>query len=118
MALVAVGLQRADADATWKVSGCWDNSRAGWRIAPCIADEYRQVVETPSAGTAGNAQFIIELGDKGAGEHSYTYGKNMWGAMVDLVSGDNVAPLIKDWGSINPVIAYRSPGTVMNNARL
>ncbi|MBK1683000.1 ABC transporter substrate-binding protein [Rhodoferax fermentans] len=72
-----------------------------------IADEYRQVVETIQQRIAKaklpRPRVYIELGDKGPAEHSYTYGKNMWGAMVDLVGGDNVAvPFVKDWGPINP----------------
>ena len=72
-----------------------------------IADEYRQVLETIQQRIAKaklpRPRVYVELGDKGPAEHSYTYGKNMWGAMVDLVSGDNVAaPFVKDWGPINP----------------
>jgi len=72
-----------------------------------IADEYRQVVETIQQRIAKaklpRPRVYIELGDKGPAEHSYTYGKNMWGAMVDLAGGDNVAaPFVKDWGPINP----------------
>lgn len=72
-----------------------------------IADEYRQVVETIqqriAKAKAPRPRVYVELGDKGPAEHSYTYGKNMWGAMVDLAGGDNVAaPFVKDWGPINP----------------
>lgn len=72
-----------------------------------IAYEYRQVVEILQQRIAKaklpRPRVYVELGDKGPTEHSYTYGKNMWGAMVDLVSGDNVAaPFVKDWGAINP----------------
>lgn len=45
----------------------------------------------------------IELGDKGPADYSYTYGKNMWGAMASLVGGRNIAePFIKNWGTIHP----------------
>ncbi|MBT0569065.1 ABC transporter substrate-binding protein [Curvibacter sp. CHRR-16] len=45
----------------------------------------------------------IELGDKGPADYSYTYGKNMWGAMASLVGGRNIAePFIKNWGAIHP----------------
>jgi iron complex transport system substrate-binding protein len=45
----------------------------------------------------------IELGDKGPADYSYTYGKNMWGAMASLVGGRNIAePFIKNWGNISP----------------
>lgn len=55
--------------------------------------------------TAGKPKpkIYIEFGDKGPSEYSYTFGKNMWGAIADTVGGDNVsAPFIKDWGPINP----------------
>ena len=72
-----------------------------------IADGYRQIVETIQQRIAQaklpRPRVYIELGDKGPAEHSYTYGKNMWGAMADLAGGDNVAaPFVKDWGPINP----------------
>lgn len=75
--------------------------------AQSIADGYQQVVQTIRQRIAQaklpRPRAYIELGDKGPAEHSYTYGKNMWGAMLDLVGGDNVAaPFIKDWGPINP----------------
>lgn len=48
-------------------------------------------------------KIYIEFGDKGPAEYSYTFGKNMWGAIVDEVGGDNIsAPFVENWGSINP----------------
>lgn len=48
-------------------------------------------------------KIYVEFGDKGPAEYSYTFGKNMWGAIVAEVGGDNIsAPFIKNWGSINP----------------
>lgn len=73
----------------------------------------RQVAGGYAAGMADIARRIenagrrpkiyIEFGDKGPKEHSYTFGKNMWGAIADAVGGDNVsAPFVQDWGPINP----------------
>ncbi|MEN9890501.1 MAG: hypothetical protein RLY78_796 [Pseudomonadota bacterium] len=72
-----------------------------------IADDYRKTVDGLRQRIAQarlpRPRVYIELGDKGPAEHSYTYGRNMWGAMAELVSGDNVAaPFVKDWGTINP----------------
>lgn len=45
----------------------------------------------------------IEFGNKGPSQYSFTYGKNMWGAMVTSVGGDNIAaPFVEWWGPINP----------------
>lgn len=45
----------------------------------------------------------IEFGNKGPGEYSFTYGENMWGAMLKLAGADNIAAsLFEWWGVINP----------------
>ncbi|MEM7206943.1 MAG: ABC transporter substrate-binding protein [Pseudomonadota bacterium] len=45
----------------------------------------------------------IEFGKKGPKEPSFTYGKNMWGALVTLAGGDNIAaPYVDWWGLMNP----------------
>nr|WP_315234743.1 ABC transporter substrate-binding protein [uncultured Albidiferax sp.] len=72
-----------------------------------IAGEYQQAVtliqQRIAKAQLPQPRIYIELGDKGPAEYSYTYGKNMWGAMADLVGGNNVAePFIKTWGAINP----------------
>ncbi len=72
-----------------------------------IASDYRQVVDTITQRVAKakrpQPRIYIELGDKGPAEYSYTYGKNMWGAMAQLAGGDNIAqPFVKDWGTIHP----------------
>lgn len=72
-----------------------------------IADEYRAAVELVTSRVAKHQgkkpRVYIEFGDKGPSEYSFTYGKNMWGAMVSLAGGDNIAaPFIQWWGPINP----------------
>lgn len=45
----------------------------------------------------------IEFGNKGPAEYSFTYGENMWGVMLRLAGGENIAaPFVKQWGEINP----------------
>ena len=45
----------------------------------------------------------VEFGNQGPSEYSFTYGKNMWGAMITSAGGDNIAaPFIEWWGPINP----------------
>lgn len=71
------------------------------------ADEYAQGMADIQKRVAQvgkpKPKIYIEFGDKGPAEHSFTFGKNMWGAIADTVGGDNIAaPFIKDWGPINP----------------
>ncbi|MBP0598078.1 ABC transporter substrate-binding protein [Herbaspirillum sp. LeCh32-8] len=44
-----------------------------------------------------------EFGNKGPAEYGFTYGKNMWGAMIEQAGGVNIAkPFVEWWGPINP----------------
>lgn len=44
-----------------------------------------------------------EFGNKGPAEYGFTYGKNMWGAMIEQAGGINIAkPFVEWWGPINP----------------
>jgi len=72
-----------------------------------IAAEYKQTVDTIQQRIANaklpKPRVYVELGDKGPSQYSNTYGRDMWGAMVELAGGHNVAaPFIKTWGPINP----------------
>ncbi|WP_238157607.1 ABC transporter substrate-binding protein [Aeromonas salmonicida] len=72
-----------------------------------MADEYKAKIETIRSRIAEAKRqpprVYIELGDKGPAEYSYTYGKDMWGAMALLAGGDNVAaPFVERWGPIHP----------------
>ncbi len=72
-----------------------------------IAKAYEQVVTTITdriqKANKPKPSIYIELGDKGPAEYSYTYGKNMWGAMAALVGGNNIAaPFVDSWGTIHP----------------
>lgn len=45
----------------------------------------------------------VEFGNKGPAEYSFTYGKNMWGAMLKTAGGNNIAaPFVEWWGPMNP----------------
>lgn len=40
---------------------------------------------------------------RGPSEYSYTFGKDMWGAIADTAGGNNIAaPYVKNWGPVNP----------------
>ncbi|ASK26818.1 ABC transporter substrate-binding protein [Neisseria chenwenguii] len=82
------------------------------------ADEYAAGIEDIRRRVAAAKllppKIYIEFGDKGPSEHSYTFGKNMWGAIADTVGGDNVSKLfVDDWGAINPEQLLASPPDVV-----
>ncbi|MBF6949160.1 ABC transporter substrate-binding protein, partial [Acinetobacter baumannii] len=72
-----------------------------------IADFYSGALKDVSdrvakAGTA-KPKVYVEFGNKGPAEYSFTYGKNMWGAMSTAAGADNIAaPFVEWWGPINP----------------
>ncbi len=72
-----------------------------------IADEYKQTIESTlqriEAANLPKPRTYVEFGDKGPSQYSFTYGKNMWGAVVTMMKGDNIAaPFIEWWGPMNP----------------
>lgn len=77
------------------------------RRARQIANEYREAVEQvgrriKKAGLP-KPKIYTEFGNKGPGEYSFTYGKNMWGPMMTTAGGENIAaPFIEVWGVISP----------------
>lgn len=71
-----------------------------------IAKEYQQGIQLiqDRLSKAGQTEpkAYVEFGNKGPSEYSFTYGKNMWGAMLDLAGGNNIAaPFVEWWGPIN-----------------
>ncbi|WCE06908.1 ABC transporter substrate-binding protein [Pseudomonas sp. JBR1] len=72
-----------------------------------LANFYAKVVEDIQTRIAAahrpRPRVYAEFGNKGPAEYSFTYGRNMWGAMVTLAGGDNIAaPFIQWWGVMNP----------------
>lgn len=64
-----------------------------------IADVQKRIAQ---AGKS-KPKVYFEFGNRGPDEYSFTYGKNMWGAMLELAGGDNIAaPFIEWWGKLNP----------------
>lgn len=48
-------------------------------------------------------KIYVEFGNKGPNEAGLTYGKDMFGSLVDLAGGENIAaPFVKQWAPINP----------------
>ncbi|MBJ7539332.1 ABC transporter substrate-binding protein [Marinomonas transparens] len=72
-----------------------------------IASEYQQTIESTrqriKEANLPKPRTYIEFGNKGPSQYSFTYGKNMWGAMVTAMGGDNIAaPFVEWWGPMNP----------------
>lgn len=64
-----------------------------------IADIQKRVARAKQS----KPKIYIEFGDKGPSEYSYTFGKDMWGAIADTAGGNNIAaPYVKNWGPVNP----------------
>ena len=72
------------------------------KIARAYADGIADIQKRVKAANLPKPKIYIEFGNKGPEEYSFTFGKNMWGAIADTVGGDNVsAPHIKTWGTIS-----------------
>lgn len=72
-----------------------------------LANEYKANAEmiAKRIETDGRTRprVYIEFGKKGPKDYSFTYGKNMWGGLVTLAGGDNIAaPYVEWWGIMNP----------------
>ena len=85
--------------------------QAAQEYADGIADIQKRV----QAAALPKPKIYMEFGDKGPQEHSFTFGKNMWGAIADTVGGDNISePFIEDWGVINPEqVLVSKPDVIM-----
>lgn len=64
-------------------------------------------------------KIYIEFGNKGPNEYGFTYGKDMWGSLIDLAGGDNIAaPFVDKWAPINPEqIIVSNPDVIMITGR-
>ncbi|WP_462381371.1 ABC transporter substrate-binding protein [Pseudomonas sp. Marseille-QA0892] len=72
-----------------------------------LADLYTDAVNDVNARIASagkpRPRIYLEFGNQGPSQYSFTYGKNMWGAMATAAGGDNIAaPYVEWWGPINP----------------
>lgn len=85
------------------------------QIAKEYADGIADIQNRVKKAGLAKPKIYIEFGNKGPKEHSFTFGKNMWGAIATTVGGDNIsAPFVENWGPINPeqVLASK-PDVVM-----
>lgn len=75
----------------------------GKEIAEFYAGSLKDVADRVVKSGQPKPKVYVEFGNKGPTEYSFTYGKNMWGAMSTAAGGDNIAaPFVEWWGPINP----------------
>lgn len=88
-----------------------------------LADHYAQVAkdiqERVAKANLPKPKVYVEFGNKGPAEYSFTFGKNMWGAMIDLVGGDNIAKnAVEYYGPVNPeLILAAKPDVIVMTGR-
>ncbi len=84
-----------------------------------IAGEYEAAVLDVIARVkkAGNppAPVYVELGNKGPETYGNSYGDIMWGGVVKMAGGENIASgKVENWGPLNPeYVLARQPQTVL-----
>lgn len=75
----------------------------GNEIADLYQGAMKDIADRVAKSGKPKPKVYVEFGNKGPAEYSFTYGKNMWGAMSTLAGGDNIAaPFVEWWGPINP----------------
>ena len=81
--------------------------------AAAVAEVERRVAEAQKAGAAPRPVYV-ELGNKGPGEPGNSYGNVMWGGVVGLAGGENIArDQVAKWGPLSPeYVLARNPEVV------
>ncbi len=91
--------------------------------AKALADEYQAVVKAIQDRVAKanlpKPKVYVEFGNKGPAEHSFTFGKSMWGAMLNLVGAENIAKnAVEFYSPINPeLVLAAKPDVVIISGR-
>ncbi len=64
-------------------------------------------------------KIYIEFGNKGPLEQSFTFGKDMWGALIEQAGGENIAKnAVQKWGIINPeLVLAANPEVIIITGR-
>lgn len=83
-----------------------------------LADNYVAAVADVQARVAKaqgpKPKVYIELGSKGAGEYGNSYGDRMWGGVIAMAGGDNIAAgVVENWGPLNPEYVITSDPEVI-----
>lgn len=63
----------------------------------------KQIQDTIAKANREKPKVYVEFGNKGPNESGFTFGQNMWGPLIELAMGENIAkPFIQQWGPMNP----------------
>ncbi len=80
-----------------------DRPERAKRLAGTYADAVGEVVRRVATAGGDRPAVYVELGNKGASEVGNSYGDIMWGRLVELAGGANIARgKISRWGPLNP----------------
>jgi iron complex transport system substrate-binding protein len=88
-------------------------------LSSLYADSVAEVQRRIKEAGREKPRFYVEFANAGPAEYSFTYGKNMWGALSELAGADNIAaPFVEWWGPMNPeqVLASR-PEVILLSGR-
>ena len=79
---------------------------AGDRAERLATDYEAAIAETlkrVAAAGGSDKKVYVELAKKGAGEVGNSYGNGMWGGVIDMVGGKNIAKgQVENWGPLSP----------------
>lgn len=83
-----------------------------------LAADYKRIADTIQArvkkANLPKPKVYVEFGNKGPAEHSVTFGKSMWGPMVTLAGGNNIAAkAVEFYSPINPELVLAAKPDVI-----
>jgi len=85
-----------------------------------LVNEYKAAVADVSKRVAASNQekakkrVYVELGNKGPDTYGNSYGNTMWGRVIEMAGGDNIAATkLKSWGPLNPEYVLASDPEVI-----
>lgn len=84
-----------------------------------LAGEYEaailDVIQRVKTAGGAPAPVYVELGNKGPETYGNSYGNTMWGGVIKMAGGDNIAEgKVANWGPLNPeYVLARKPAAVL-----
>ncbi len=89
--------------STYLIGQLTGQQKRAEEIADLYESSIKEIQSRVTNADLPKPRIYIEFGRQGPEEYSFTYGKNMWGAMATLAGGDNIAaPFVEWWGPMNP----------------
>ncbi|TLD84431.1 iron ABC transporter substrate-binding protein [Helicobacter sp. MIT 11-5569] len=91
------------------------NEKRAKELVEFYSNTIKEVQSRIAKANLPKPKIYIEFGNKGPNETGFTYGKDMWGALMDLAGGENIAaPFVEKWSPINPEqIIVAKPEVIM-----